>query len=331
VRAGTIIANSRCAVGLRDPSRHERAATLWHCEGRLAAVRLAADLPLGAFEGGTVTLDSLPAATGTSVDIEGWWIDAPWDLIRHLNPMLEADAVALGPASSSTPAHLTVLGSHPVLVDPSATIEPLVVADATAGPILVRRGAHVQSFTRLVGPCIIGEGATVAGGRIAACSVGERVKVHGEVTSTIFLGHANKGHDGFVGHSIVGRWANLGAGTITSNLKNSYGAVQLWTPHGTRDTGMTFLGAMIGDHVKTGIGTCLTTGCVLGAGANVFGRTVTPKVVAPFAWGEAPHWEQFALEKFLDVAARVMARRSVELTASMRAHLTAVHAARWSA
>ena len=102
------------------------------------------------------------------------------------------------------------------------------------------------------------------------------------------IGHANKGHDGFVGHSILGRWANLGAGTITSNLKNSYGTVTLRTSQGDRDTGMQFLGSLIGDHVKTGIGTRLTTGCILGAGANVFGSMMPPKLVPPFAWGE-PH------------------------------------------
>jgi UDP-N-acetylglucosamine diphosphorylase/glucosamine-1-phosphate N-acetyltransferase len=331
VRAGTIVVNSRCAVAIREPDRRERAAALWNCDGRLAAIRLAADVPASAFDDGTVTLDSLPAATGTSVDIDGWWLDAPWDLIRHLNAMLAVDAIALAAPEAAKPAGLTLLGTYPVRVDPKATIEPFVVADATAGPILVRRGAVVQSFTRLVGPCIIGEDATVSGGRIAASSIGERVKVNGEVSSTIFIGHANKGHDGFVGHSVIGRWANLGAGTITSNLKNSYGQVQLWTPLGMRDTGLTFLGAMLGDHVKTGIGTRLTTGCVVGAGANLFGSTMPPKVVAPFAWGEAPAWETFAFDKFVEVATRVMARREVALTPEMREHLAAAHAARWPA
>ena len=96
-------------------------------------------------------------------------------------------------------------------------------------------------------------------------------KVRGELSNTIFLGYSNKGHDGFVGHSYLGRWVNLGAGTITSNLKNTYGTVSLWTPDGVRDTGLQFLGTLFGDHVKTGIGLRLTTGTVLGAGANVYG------------------------------------------------------------
>ena len=122
-----------------------------------------------------------------------------------------------------------------------------------------------------------------------------------------------------------------GAATVTSNLKNSYGPVQLWTPAGVRETGLQFLGSLIGDHAKTGIGTRLTTGCVVGAGANLFGTAMPPKVVAPFAWGEAPQWETFALEKFLEVSERVMARRNVTLSPRMRECLRAAHAARWQA
>jgi hypothetical protein len=129
---------------------------------------------------------------------------------------------------------------------------------------------------------------------------------------------------------VIGRWANLGAGTITSNLKNSYGTVSCWSPSGMRDTGMQFLGSLIGDHVKTGIGTRLTTGGVIGAGANCFGTPMPAKVVAPFAWGEASHWELFALDKFLLVAERMMQRRGRTLSAEMRDCLAAAHAARWS-
>src|SRR5204863_9771343 len=101
--------------------------------------------------------------------------------------------------------------------------------------------------------------------------------------------YANKGHEGFVGHSYLGKWVNLGAGTTTSNLKNTYGTVSLWTPSGTRNTGLQFLGTLFGDHVKTGIGLRLSTGTVIGTGANVY-DAMPPKAVAPFAWGSgAPY------------------------------------------
>jgi hypothetical protein len=91
--------------------------------------------------------------------------------------------------------------------------------------VLVRRGATVHAFTRVAGPCFVGEGSTVAGDKVSGCSIGEVSRVHGEISASIVLGHANKAHDGFVGHSYLGRWANLGAGTTTSNLKNTYGTV----------------------------------------------------------------------------------------------------------
>lgn len=340
--AGTVLVNARCAPAWLAPGAagitvagRGAAHDVWTCQGRVAAVRLRTPLETAALRTDGSGLEALladgAAAGRVPAAIDGWWLDAVWDLIGHLLPMLQADALAMMPvAAAHVPPGLTVLGAHPVHVDDGARIEPHVVADAAAGPVLVRRGAHVQAFTRLVGPCIIGEEVTISGGRVAACSIGERSKVNGEFSTSIVIGHANKGHDGFVGHSVIGRWANLGAGTITSNLKNSYGSVALWTPHGVRDTGLQFLGALLGDHVKTGIGTRLTTGCVVGAGANVFGTAMPPKVVAPFAWGEAPDWATFECERFLVVAERVMARRGVALTAGMRAQLAAAHAARWS-
>ena len=324
---GTWLVNARCApaLGVAVPAD----AGVVRIGDRVAAIRLGSTLAVDSLASGEATLERL-VGMGTDVVLDGWWLDHVWDLIRHLNPMLASDAVALAPGRKEVPAHLTVLGAHDVHVDLAAHVEPFVVVDATAGPVLIRRGATVHAFARIVGPCIIGEDATVSGGRVGSCSIGERVKVNGEISSTIMIGHCNKGHDGFVGHSVIGRWANLGADTVTSNLKNSYGAVSLWTPRGVEETGMQFLGSLIGDHAKTGIGTRLTTGCVIGAGANIFGSTMPPKTVSPFAWGEAPDWQSFALDKFLQVTERVMARRDVALSARMRACLRAAHAARWT-
>ncbi|MHB1297824.1 MAG: putative sugar nucleotidyl transferase [Gemmatimonadaceae bacterium] len=344
--AGTVLVNARCApeLGHRGDGRPVAGASIaaagavapaaWICDGRIAAVRLTEPLDTATLRADGAGVDELFARLGEAAapttELDGWWLDAVWDLIRHLNPMLGSDALAMMPAAgraTEQPEGLAVIGGHPVHIERGATVEPMVLVDATAGPVLVRRGATVQAFTRLVGPCIIGEGATVSGGRVASCSIGERCKVHGELNSVIMIGHANKSHDGFVGHSVIGRWANLGAGTITSNLKNSYGTVNAWTPDGSRSTGMQFLGSLLGDHVKTGIGTRLTTGCVVGAGANVFGGAMPPKVVPPFAWGEplGREWTSFALDRFLVVATRVMARRQVELTAGTRSQLSAAH------
>jgi UDP-N-acetylglucosamine diphosphorylase/glucosamine-1-phosphate N-acetyltransferase len=220
------------------------------------------------------------------------------------------------------------IGEHPVWAHPSALVEPGALLDTTAGPILLEAGAQVQAFTRLMGPAWIGEGSSVSTDKVATISIGPHCKVHGEMSHTILFGYANKGHDGFVGHSVLGRWVNLGAGTITSNLKNTYGSVSLWTPDGVRDSGQQFLGTLFGDHAKTGIGLRLTTGCVIGAGANCF-DAMPPKVVAPFSWGSGAPYGDHALDKFLETAGRMMARRGQALDADGRAHWTRVHAARW--
>jgi len=156
----------------------------------------------------------------------------------------------------------------------------------------------------------VGPGTQVFGGRIGASVIGPQCRVAGELTGSILAGYVNKGHDGFVGHSVLAPWVNLGAGTTTSNLKNSYGTVRVWTPEGMVDTGRQFIGALLGDHVKLGIGTMLSTGSVIGAGANVFGSERPPVYVPPFAWGDVPPYASVQREQFLVVASRVMARRA---------------------
>ncbi|HET6679745.1 MAG TPA: putative sugar nucleotidyl transferase [Gemmatimonadaceae bacterium] len=329
LEAGTVIALSRFAPALTTTPDAQRADVL-ASDGVIVAVRLPESLPAAALADGSLPLDSLVRKGAAVADISGWLLDAVWDVVRHLPTMLHADLDVLAPAiDSEPPADAIVLGTHAVAIERGARVEPLVVLDATAGPIIVRRGATVAAFTRLVGPCFIGPDTSVGGGRLATVSIGERCRAHGEMNTAILIGHANKVHEGFVGHSCLGRWSNLGAGTITSNLKNTYGPVSLWTPDGPRITGMQFLGSMIGDHAKTAIGSRLTTGSVIGAGANVFCAGMAPKVIPPFAWG--PEGDAcYDLERFLAVAERVMARRDVALSDACRRQLSAAFAMKWT-
>jgi UDP-N-acetylglucosamine diphosphorylase/glucosamine-1-phosphate N-acetyltransferase len=331
--AGSIVANARCLPSLA-PAGGADVARVWRCAGRVAAVRLAADLALDdarELRDGAADLEAYAAGDEAAVTLEGRWLDEVWSLVSTLAEQLADDlpilarGLALRPADEvGALAH--VIGPAAALhVESGATIEPYTVFDLTAGPVLVRRGATVHAFTRVVGPCYVGEDSTVTADRIAACSIGERSRVHGEMSVTVVLGHANKSHDGFVGHSYLGRWVNLGAGTTTSNLKNTYGTVALWTPEGVRDTGLQFLGTLLGDHAKTGIGLRLTTGSVVGAGANVYGSTMPDKHVPPFAWGEGSALGAYRLDKFLDVAERAMARRAVPLSAAGREQLAAAY------
>ena len=327
IPSGSILVNSRCAVALAPIAPGDS----WRCGGRVAGVVLARAVEAEELASGQLSLEKLARANGKTVEIQGRWIDHIWDFIAHLSAMLTEDVTALGASASRTGHVLGMIGgSHPVFAEDGATVEPQVYFDTTAGPVLIRRGATVQAFTRIVGPCVIGTESLVGGDKISGSSVGDTCKVHGEVSATIFLGHANKGHEGFVGHSYLGRWANLGAGTTTSNLKNTYGTVQLWTPEGERETGLQFLGTFFGDHAKTGIGTTLTTGTVLGAGANIYGSAMPPKAVPPFAWGEQPPYSTYRMDKFVEVARRVMARRHVELSARQERLLSAAFKRRWS-
>jgi UDP-N-acetylglucosamine diphosphorylase/glucosamine-1-phosphate N-acetyltransferase len=320
--AGTLLVNTRCAPALDGVDAD---ADVWTCDGRVAAVRLREPVAIERLTGGALPLDALVTEGARAAAIRGWWMDAVWDYVGRLVAMLGDDLPTLGHTLDVAKHGATVLGTHAVYVEAGATVEPFVVFDVTAGPVLVRRGAHVLAFTRVVGPCYIGEGSLVTADKVAACSIGENCRVHGEISTSILIGHANKAHDGFVGHSYFGRWVNLGAGTTTSNLKNTYGTVALWTPAGVVDTGLQFLGTLFGDHAKTGIGLRLTTGSVLGAGANVYDR-MPPKAVAPFAWGGGVPYESYDVDRFVRVAARAMARRQVTLGEGGAETLRAAHA-----
>src|SRR5205807_8515868 len=148
--------------------------------------------------------------------------------------------------------------------------------------------------------------------------------VRGELSNCVFLGYANKSHDGFVGHTVLGRWANLGAGTITSNLKNTYGPVRLEAAGTSLDTGLQLLGSLIGDHAKTAIGTLLGTGTVVGTGASVFDAVRPPKYVPPFAWG-ATGGTRMSREGFLNIADRVLPPRRVAVDRERRALLGRIY------
>ncbi len=327
VPAGSIVANSRCVVPLAWAAPD---ADVWMCRGRVAAVRVATPVEVARFDGGDVELEALRPHRGATAELAGRWLDEVWSFIVDLLPQLTEDITAIGPTLDCVaPEAAYVIGSGPVFVERGATVESLVCVDVSAGPVLVRRGAVIRAFTRLVGPCVIGAGATILGDRIHGCAIGETSLVRGEVSETVVLGHANKAHDGFVGHSYLGRWVNLGAGTITSNLKNTYGAVALWTPRGVRDTGVQKLGTFFGDHVKTGIGMRLTTGSVVGAGSNIYGSAVAPKVVPPFSWGEGEALSMYRADKFLETAERAMARRHVQLGPRGRRQLMAAHERSW--
>jgi UDP-N-acetylglucosamine diphosphorylase/glucosamine-1-phosphate N-acetyltransferase len=327
IPAGSILVNTRCVIPL---DLKFEPFDLLMCEGVACAVRLARSLPVSQFADGSIDLGTIQTSLGGR-RISGRWINNVWEFIATLPEQLAEDIPQCAKALEATKlTDATLVGSEKVFVEEGAEIGPHVVLDASAGPILIRKGAIVAPFTHLVGPIAVGRDSQILGDRVAASSIGDHCKVHGELSNSIVLGHSNKSHTGFVGHSYMGRWVNLGALTTTSNMKNTYGPVQHWTPSGVRSTGQQFLGTFFGDHAKTGIGTMLSTGTVIGAGANVFGANTPPKVIPPFAWGNAAPYDTYDVARFLVVAERAMARRHVELGDKARKQLTEAHKRRWS-
>ena len=259
-----------------------------------------------------------------TVEVEGVVLHGAYDLLTAMEHLLAPDTVDFThEAGDELPPGSMVVGDPGDVVILGAAVEPGVTFDVRRGVVVVEQNAYVKGGTRLEGPVYIGPGSEVLGGSIHASTIGPRCKVRGEISDSAFLGYANKGHDGFLGHSIVGRWVNLGAGTTTSNLKNTYGPIRLAVGENEIETGRQFLGTLFGDHVKTAIGTMLSTGATVGTGANVFGYTSAPKHVPPFAWGNTGDTMQRG--GFLKVAERVMPRRQVEFTDYIRSMLETIY------
>ncbi len=266
-----------------------------------------------------------PDEVGNAAPAAGLLLGGSHDLLTALDRYLGPDCDArAGGARDPLPDGTVILGDAARVAARGATIEPGVVFDVRGGAVVIESGVEIRHGTRIEGPCWFGQGCRVLGGFIRASAFGPRSVVRGEVSSSSFLGYANKSHDGFVGNSVVGHWVNLGAGTTTSNLKNTYGPVRLDIAGRRVETGRTNLGSLIGDHAKTAIGTMLPTGTIVGAGASVFGEGPVPKYVYPFAWGAGNDQRQ-SEAGFLTIAERVMPRRDVAFTPERRASLAATY------
>lgn len=261
--------------------------------------------------------DPTSAADGAAIPVEGEVLERPWHLVAGTPARIAKDVVTLF-LDDHQPEGVVRIGKAELSMSARADVEPGVVVDTRNGPVRLDDGVRVEGPARLVGPLYLGRDTMVFGGHVATSSVGPRCKVRGEVADSVFLGFVNKAHDGHLGHAMLGHWVNLGAGTTNSDLKNNYSTVRVWTSDGEEDTELVKVGCYLGDHVKTGIGTLLNTGTVVGAGSNVFGGTMPPSVVPPFSWGTGTDLRDYRFDAFVKAAEAAMARRDRSLTPGVR-------------
>lgn len=290
-RPGPVVAG-RCPVsGPATAGIPPAFAHLWDIVAALGPA-IAADAPRICGEGRS--LHRRPF--GISVDPAAWPAGAPWEASGHFGPLCEQ-------------AGVSVVGGS-VWTGSEARIAPGVVVDAGPGPVVLDRAVTVQPHVYLQGPLYVGPGAIIkAGARIfGETSIGAGCRVAGEIGESLLLDFGNKQHDGFIGHAALGSWVNLGAGTICSDLKNNYGPVRVDYGLGEIDSGLRFVGLMMGEHAKSAIGTLFNTATVVGYASNVFGAGFPPKYLPNFTWG-APGGPRFDGARAAEVARVVTARR----------------------
>ncbi len=261
-------------------------------------------------------LDGIPRHTAG-----GWLATFPWELIHRNAESLEVDFTPDDASiDSEIPAGVLVGARDRIHVGMNARIHPRAVIDATAGAVFIGERVRIGPFAVVEGPIYLGPGTIVSphawlhGGN----SIGPSCKIGGEVNGCIIHGFSNKAHAGFLGHSYVGSWVNLGAGTTNSNLKNTYGNVRVSIDGRPIDSGERFFGAIIADHVKTGIQSAIPTGANLGAASVIATSSMVPKEVRPLTWLTDAGAVRGDIQRLLEVARVAMGRRDVTMTEAER-------------
>ncbi|HRN34661.1 MAG TPA: putative sugar nucleotidyl transferase [Saprospiraceae bacterium] len=253
----------------------------------------------------------------------------PWDIFSNNNRVLQQDFDRITSGRVSAPISPTnrLLGER-IFLEEGAIVECCNI-NTTTGPVylgknsMIMEGANIRGGLALCEESIVKMGAKLYG----ASTFGPHCKVGGEVNNSIFQGFSNKGHEGYLGNSVIGEWCNFGADTNASNLKNTYKKVKIYNyrQNISIDSGLLFLGLIMGDHSKSGINTMFNTGTVVGVFANIFGTGFPPGHIPSFSWGGAEHMEPYQFEKAIEVAEAVMSRKNQHLTPEYKAILRHIY------
>lgn len=246
----------------------------------------------------------------------------PAGLIARIGQNIRADAARLAAGFLPPVAGLQTEGDPTeIFLHSSALVSRYAVLDATEGPIVIDADARIGALCLVKGPAYIGKKTRLDNCRWSNAIAGTDCRLGGEIADTIIGDFSNKHHEGFLGHSLVGDWVNLGALTTTSDLKNNYGEVRLQFRESRFPAGTIKFGSIIGDYAKTAIGTMLGTGSVIDVGANLFGLSHRSGYFRPFLWGETKIYDR---TKFIEDAARMMQRRGQQVTPELEKKLRAI-------
>jgi UDP-N-acetylglucosamine diphosphorylase/glucosamine-1-phosphate N-acetyltransferase len=250
---------------------------------------------------------------------EGLRIEHTWDIFAKNDAAIREDFELLteGRTSQPIPKSVNLINPENIFIEKGAKLE-FVTLNASTGPIYIGYNSEIMEGSVIRGPFALCEEAQVklATKVYGATTVGPHCRIGGEVNNSVLFGYSNKGHDGFLGNSVLGEWCNIGADSNNSNLKNNYEAVRLWSyeTEGFAKTGLQFCGLMMGDHSKCGINTMFNTGTVVGVSTNIFGSGFPRNFVPSFSWGGATGFTTYLTKKAFETARIAMSRRQVEFT-----------------
>ncbi|WP_373056017.1 GlmU family protein [Zunongwangia sp. H14] len=257
---------------------------------------------------------------------EAFYIQHTWDIFSKNGEAIRADFDLLteNRDSQDIPESNHVMNAGDIFIEEGAVVECCSL-NASGGPIYIGKDAQVMEGSLIRGPFAAGEAAVVKmGAKIyGPTTIGPGCKAGGEISNSVLMQNSNKGHDGFLGNSVLGEWCNIGADSNNSNLKNNYAEVRLWDYESEKfaPTGLQFCGLMMGDHSKCGINTMFNTGTVVGVSANIFGAGFPRNFIPGFSWGGSAGTTTYKTQKAFEVAEKVMKRRDVEFTEEDKAIL----------
>ena len=267
--------------------------------------------------------------SGVELNEDVTTVERPWDIFSKNGNELKEDFTLLtdGRTTASLSDSVTVIGDGAVFLEEGAKAEACIF-NTSNGPIYLGKNAEVMEGSLIRGPFALCEGSQVKlGSKVyGPTTVGPHSRIGGEVNNSVITGYSNKGHDGFLGNSVLGEWCNLGADTNNSNLKNNYDEVRVWNYGEGRfaKTGLQFCGLIMGDHSKSGINTMFNTGTVVGVSSNVFGSGFPRTFIPSFNWGGAAGFTEYNQQKAFATAERVMQRRGKEFNENEKAILSSV-------